>query len=127
MRGSLGKLLICYVLEASDWIACQHVSLIAGVADLSGPLPLQVVAAVGMSRTLQKGFKPLLGLSIAALETQLDDCRYLLLPRDAADWTYSLHTCGFVLSCDELMRSISLLGHGNWLQRHGRLLDPLGL
>ena len=36
---------------------------------------LQVVAAVAMSRTLQKSFKPLMNMCITALEPQLDKCR----------------------------------------------------
>ena len=39
---------------------------------------LQVVAAVAMSRTLQKSFKPLMNMCITALEPQLDRCRCAL-------------------------------------------------
>lgn len=40
---------------------------------------LQVVAAVAMSKVLQNNFKPLLGMSVAALEPQLDSCRCVTL------------------------------------------------
>ena len=43
-------------------------------------LLVQVVASVAKSRTLQKDFKPLLILSIAALEPQLDECRCVSSP-----------------------------------------------
>ena len=47
---------------------------------------LQVVAAVAMSRTLQKGFKPLMNMSIAALEPQLDRCRCGMHPAQSAEF-----------------------------------------
>ena len=38
-------------------------------------LCVQIVAAVAMSRTLQKEYKSLVGMCIAAVEPQLDKCR----------------------------------------------------
>ena len=39
-------------------------------------LLVQIVASVAKSKMLQKDFKPLLIMSIAALEPQLDECRF---------------------------------------------------